>query len=1173
MPTASSKSTPGPEGPAGAPAGRRLPRLFPCELFLVTAEGRGDLMPLLTELLDYLDRPEPARLHDLAFTFSRSYEPGRECLAIVASSHKDLRTKIVRAREQLADDRCVRIHHRDGIYYYRERLGGGKIAFLFPGENAQYVNMLAELCLHFPEIRSAFDEADAACGLADDGFLPSALNFPAPGSNGTGSSGQDEISQWEKAVVLVHTANVALTRLLRALQMRPDAVLGHSFGEMSALEMAGVLRPGEGTDRVRFARHAYLHLRELSRERDLPMGRLLAVGGAERTQIDTILARFPDSLRVAMENCPSQYVLCASGPETDTAIVEAEKWLAAEGAICVPLPIQRPYHTPFFEPAFPFEKAYYEEVGVHPPEIEVYSCSTTEPFPSEPEAIVEVAARHWMSCVRFQETIEKMYAHGFRVFVDVGPRGNLCAFVGDILSGKPHLTVALNRPKRSETEQLLNALGILAAHGVPLSVGHLHERWSSRVVDIRAAEGPGRKSMALQLPIYLPPMKAKGIVISRPAPAERATPRESIAAATEKAPPRGAAMAPPAVPSQQNAVDAVMISYMDTMDRFLSVQGEILGSLIHPGARQEHAEDTSQGKLASRRFPLLGSIQEKIPARALTARRVFDVQEDLYLNDHALGTRLSTTDPALRALPVMPLLFSVEMAAEAGAALFPDRKVIAFVGTRAHRWIFLDRGMVTLRAVARRVERPGDDVHVHVVIQQEDDGDPTLFPTMAETTVVLAEAYPAPPRSGMQSLPPSAACDWTGTDIYPRRTFHGPIFQGIRSITRHSEEGLEGTLEVLPSSGLIRSQPDTELETDPLLSDCLGQAAWLWGSKEPFAGLAYLPYSVGALRFYGSALPPGTPLDLKLRVRKREPLSVTMDIEGIDSLGDVRLALEGLADREFPITPALHRLMMEPLNHYFAEVGSLDLALPETGTTRISLSTVADFPQEVLEGSFGVWRKALAFLILSPPEREEWMRLKAPLRREIQWLLGRVAAKDALRNHFHENADRWFAPADLMIGNDGAGRPVVSGAWQSDLPGRPEISISHTDGMVVAIAAGVEDGARVGVDTEKIRKPSQDLLDGAFSDAELALLPLGTRESESQRSEWVFRLWCAKEAVGKALGSGVPLDPRQFALTRADAQSGMVAVRPQGGGEVHAVTFRRDQHVFAVAVLPTTGSR
>jgi len=365
MPTASSKSTPPTEG-----AGTRFPRLFPAELFLFTEKTRPGLLAQMAELDAYLERPQPAPLHDLAFTVSHTYQPAQECLALVAASHADLRARLAQAREKLSDERCQQID-RDGIYYFRQRLGG-KVAFLFPGENAQYVNMLSELCLNFPEIRGAFDEADAACSAAGDGFLPSALNFPVPGTPRAAAGAPDEIAQWEKAVVLVHTANSAMSRLLDSLGLRPDAVVGHSFGELSALEMAGVLQPGEGKHRIRFARHAYLHLRDLSQERDLPTGRLLAVGGVDHAQIDAVLARFPDTLRVAMENCPHQYVLCASGPGMDEVIAEAGKALAAEGAICSPLPIQRPYHTPFFEPAFSLEKAYYEEVGVHPPRIDVF---------------------------------------------------------------------------------------------------------------------------------------------------------------------------------------------------------------------------------------------------------------------------------------------------------------------------------------------------------------------------------------------------------------------------------------------------------------------------------------------------------------------------------------------------------------------------------------------------------------------------------------------------------------------------------------------------------------------------------------------------------------------------------------------------------------------------------
>jgi len=114
-------------------------------------------------------------------------------------------------------------------------------------------------------------------------------------------------------------------------------------------------------------------------------------------------------------------------------------------------------------------------VGVHPQTIEVYSCATTEPFPDDPEAAVEVAARHWMSCVRFQRTIEKMYERGFRIFVDVGPRGILCGFVSDILSGKQHLTVALNRATASRQARQLDLLGADVFH---VRNGRIVEFWA-----------------------------------------------------------------------------------------------------------------------------------------------------------------------------------------------------------------------------------------------------------------------------------------------------------------------------------------------------------------------------------------------------------------------------------------------------------------------------------------------------------------------------------------------------------------------------------------------------------------------------------------------------------------------------------------------------------------------
>ena len=64
---------------------------------------------------------------------------------------------------RLADPACRSIRDGRGIYFWDEPLlngGAGGLAFLFPGEGSQYPGMLADLCLHFPEVRRLFDTAD-----------------------------------------------------------------------------------------------------------------------------------------------------------------------------------------------------------------------------------------------------------------------------------------------------------------------------------------------------------------------------------------------------------------------------------------------------------------------------------------------------------------------------------------------------------------------------------------------------------------------------------------------------------------------------------------------------------------------------------------------------------------------------------------------------------------------------------------------------------------------------------------------------------------------------------------------------------------------------------------------------------------------------------------------------
>jgi phosphopantetheinyl transferase len=99
------------------------------------------------------------------------------------------------------------------------------------------------------------------------------------------------------------------------------------------------------------------------------------------------------------------------------------------------------------------------------------------------------------------------------------------------------------------------------------------------------------------------------------------------------------------------------------------------------------------------------------------------------------------------------------------------------------------------------------------------------------------------------------------------------------------------------------------------------------------------------------------------------------------------------------------------------------------------------------------------------------------------------------------------------------------------------VSLAHTQGTAVALAAL---GGRVGIDVERLRERGREFAAVAFADVERALLAsLGA----DVRDEWMLRCWCAKEAVGKALGSGLTRGPQGLAVTAVEPDSGKILVQ------------------------------
>jgi hypothetical protein len=154
----------------------------------------------------------------------------------------DLRTKLDAATTAIERDPTSAQQAPTGWFYSGDDASGrdGKLAFLFPGQGSQYVGMSGDLALAFATSRTIWDEA-ADLEFEQGGQLHEVV-FPQPVFSDEDRVAQEErlrATEWAQPAIGV--ASLSLLVLLKKLGIQPDAVGGHSFGEVTALHTAGAL--------------------------------------------------------------------------------------------------------------------------------------------------------------------------------------------------------------------------------------------------------------------------------------------------------------------------------------------------------------------------------------------------------------------------------------------------------------------------------------------------------------------------------------------------------------------------------------------------------------------------------------------------------------------------------------------------------------------------------------------------------------------------------------------------------------------------------------------------------------------------------------------------------------------------------------------------------------------
>ena len=482
-------------------------------------------------------------------------------------------------------------------------------------------------------------------------------------------------------------------------------------------------------------------------------------------------------------------------------------------------------------------------------------------------------------------------------------------------------------------------------------------------------------------------------------------------------------------------------------------------------------------------------------------------------------------------LLIAPIELLLEIMAETARKLDPGKLVVSIARLESVDPFYAVQGDVAgIRVQARRLPRKaGAPLAVDVAVYDRESflGDSPA--QLASCTVFLDDAYPAPPPPSPLALRRPIRVDWEPDDLYPARLFSGECCRAIASIPEFGENGLRATCAMPPRDGIVHAAGAARFSVSPVCLTAISDALSTLDAREPASGSLHIASGCDQIDLFAPQPSEGAAFSIALFAGTSSATKATADAELADDDHRLLLRATGFRNRVVHISPAFHRQILNPL------ADSLSEEVPKT-----ALPTL---PHEVIccrigslgpdDGDEDIRLRIAAHLTLSSLELDKWNDYAASEHRRHEWLFGRIAAKDAVRKCLLLRYGRHLGAADVRIESDEAGKPSPQGLWRKTCGARMDISITHTSGCVVAAAAP---NASLGIDIENgSRTISEEFATFAFSQLEQEIAA-----ESGDGATALFRFWCAKEALSKALGTGLRYGPGDLSARSLDKVTGKV---------------------------------
>ena len=390
-----------------------------------------------------------------------------ERLVIDFGDHDELLDRLHKAQKVMGFDspQAWKAMQAQGIFR-GSGPANGKLAYLFPGQGSQYVNMGRELAAEYPIVAQTIAEADAVMTPILGRPLSSYI-FIDSSDPAAVNQAQFDLMQTEITQPAMLTMDEALRRLLAQFGFRPDMVMGHSLGEYAALTAAGVMPFAECLEAAA-ARGS-----EMSQVKVEDNGKMAAVL-APIEVVEATLQEVGGYVVPANINSRSQCVIGGASQAVEAAVGLFE----SRGYRAMQLPVSHAFHTSIVAPASAPLRQMLDRLHFTPPTLPLVANLTGDFYPTEVEAIKDVLQAQVASPVQWVKGLETLYNAGVRTFLEVGPKRALRGFANDVFADKGDVLALLtNHPKQGELPTFNQALcGLYAAgFGVPEPAPEIRE--------------------------------------------------------------------------------------------------------------------------------------------------------------------------------------------------------------------------------------------------------------------------------------------------------------------------------------------------------------------------------------------------------------------------------------------------------------------------------------------------------------------------------------------------------------------------------------------------------------------------------------------------------------------------------------------------------------------------